>query len=116
MKRQFFGVLTLATATGAVIAAIATYLLSLPGSTHLVTGVFFSWLNIVFYAFIALMVLSKKNIAWVVPLIVIKYVILVSVVYYIWASTDVALVLVGIFLELILTAILAIPFRRQLLS
>lgn len=116
MKKQFLILLAVTTFVGLTIAVIAHLLLEKSDSTQVVNGALISWLNILFYSFIAAALLTKKNIAWVLPMIVIKYVILVSVVYYIWASTDVALVLVGVFSELFLTALVLLPVRRFLVS
>ncbi|MCC6138795.1 MAG: hypothetical protein IT287_09190 [Bdellovibrionaceae bacterium] len=116
MKKQFIILFSVTTFVALFVAITAHLLLQKEDSTQVVNGALISWINILFYSMIAGAVLSKKNIAWVLPMIVIKYVILVSVVYYIWASTDVALVLVGVFSELFLTALVLLPIRRFLVS
>lgn len=116
MKRQFWGVLLSATLVGLLISVTTSIIWDSEGATHVVKGVCFSWVNILFYSLITALFLAKKNIALATSLIVIKYLLLVTVVYYIWASLDVVLVLVGVFSELILTALVLPPFKRYLVS
>lgn len=116
MKKPFFGILISATVTALIVSLIAHFTVSADATTHIVTGVLISWANILFYALITALFLAKKNIALAIALIVIKYLLLVSVVYYIWASTDVMLVLVGVFSELLLAALFLPPFKRYLVS
>jgi hypothetical protein len=116
MKRPFFGVLLSATVAGILISAAAAIIGPPENATHIVKGVCFSWVNILFYSIITALFLAKKNIALATSLIVIKYLLLVIVVYYIWASLDVVFVLVGVFLELFLTALALPPFKRYLVG
>jgi hypothetical protein len=116
MRRAFFGILLSATLSGLLISAVAAILCDPEGATHIVKGVCFSWANILFYSFITALFLAKKNIALATSLIVIKYLLLVIVVYYIWASLDVVFLLVGVFSELFLTALALPPFKRYLVS
>ncbi len=116
MKRQFLAVLAITSAIAILLGVSAVVIGSPSQSTHLVIGVALSWVNILFYAFVAHVILNKKNIAWAMTMIVIKYLILVSVLYYIWASADVVIVLVGVFSQLVLTAISFIPLKRFVLS
>lgn len=116
MKKQFIALFLLITGLAICISTATTVILDSEKTTHVVIGVVLSWMNILFYSFVSVILLTKKNIAWAMTIIVIKYLILVSVAYYIWASTDVVLVLVGVFLELILSALLIIPFKRHFLS
>ncbi len=116
MRRSFVGILAAATAIALIVGLMAWFIGSEPQATQVVTGVVISWVNIFFYALITALFLAKKNVALAIPLIVIKYVLLVWIVYYIWASSDVVLVLVGVFSELILTALILLPFKRFLVS
>ncbi|MCB9072646.1 MAG: hypothetical protein H6623_03425 [Bdellovibrionaceae bacterium] len=86
----------------------------LHAATQVGIGVALSGVNILFYAIITAAILSKKNIAWILPVIVIKYLILISAVYYVWASTEVLKVVMGIFSELILAAFVVPLFKRLL--
>jgi len=85
-------------------------------STHIVIGIAFSWLNILFYSFVALLILHKKNIAWAMTMIVIKYLILVLVLFYVWATADIHLVVVGVFAQLLITALAFIPLKKFVLG
>lgn len=116
MKRQFFTVLIVATVIGALISIAASIIGDNDSTTHVVKGVVISWMNILFYSMITALFLSKKNVALATSLIVIKYLLLVTIVYYIWASLDVVLALVGVFSELILTALVLPLFKRYLVS
>ena len=116
MKKQFVGVFLASTVMALLIGGISYFYVGEAATTHVVMGVLISWLNILFYSLITVLFLGKKNVALAIGLIVIKYVLLVTVVYYIWASADVMMVLVGVFSELILTALILPPFRRFLVS
>ncbi len=83
-------------------------------SNVIIASAFLS-LNIIFYMILAAAILVKKNIAWMGPVIVIKYLILIGSVYLVWAKFDVLLVLASLFTEL-LTAIILLMVFKLLLS
>lgn len=116
MKRSFLMVTGISFGVGLLLSLSASIWSSSEQSTQVVMGIVFSWLNILFYSFIALIILHKKNIAWAMTMIVIKYLILVSVLYYVWASANTVLVLVGVFSQLMLTALVLIPLKKFVLS
>lgn len=116
MKEQFKAVVGISFLVALALSVGAIFTLNPEKSTQVVMGVVLSWLNILFYSFIALIILHKKNIAWAMTMIVIKYLILVLVIYYVWASADTVLVVVGVFSQLVLTALVLIPLRKFVLS
>ena len=74
----------------------------------------FLTLNLIFYMVLAAAILVKKNIAWMGPVIVLKYLILIVSVYLVWANCDVLLVLASLFAELLTTIILLMVFKSLL--
>ncbi len=74
----------------------------------------FLTLNLIFYMVLAAAILVKKNIAWMGPVIVLKYLILIGSVYLVWANCDVLLVLASMFTELLTTIILLLVFKMLL--
>lgn len=74
-------------------------------ATNIGLGAAFATVNITFYGIVALGLVLKKNIAWLGPVIVIKYLFLLVSVYLIWAHSDVLLVLVGMFSQITLVAV-----------
>jgi hypothetical protein len=116
MAKNFLLALFASTSAAFLVVLVTFLTLDLYAATQVGIGVSVTWVNILFYAIITGAILSKKNIAWVLPVIVIKYLILISAVYYIWASTDVAKVLVGVFSELLLFSFMLLPTRRLLAS
>lgn len=74
----------------------------------------FLTLNLIFYMVLAAAILVKKNIAWMGPVIVLKYLILIGSVYLVWANCDVLLVLASMFAELLTTIVLLMVFKKLL--
>lgn len=74
----------------------------------------FLTLNLIFYMVLAAAILVKKNIAWMGPVIVLKYLILIGSVYLVWANCDVLLVLASMFTELLTTIVLLLVFKMLL--
>lgn len=74
----------------------------------------FLTLNLIFYMVLAAAILVKKNIAWMGPVIVLKYLILIGSVYLVWANCDVLLVLASMFAELLTTIALLMVFKTLL--
>jgi hypothetical protein len=74
----------------------------------------FLTLNLIFYMVLAAAILVKKNIAWMGPVIVLKYLILIGSVYLVWANCDVLLVLATMFTELLTTIVLLLVFKMLL--
>jgi hypothetical protein len=74
----------------------------------------FLTLNLIFYMVLAAAILVKKNIAWMGPVIVIKYLILIGSVYLVWANCDVLLVLASMFTELLTTIFLLVVVKKWL--
>jgi hypothetical protein len=99
---KFLGLSTLLAA--AVVFPITLIKNDLRIAASVGVGVSLSILNIYFYAMVASALLIKKNIAWIGPVIVIKYLLLIVSIYFIWHFCEVLSVLVGLFSELVLTA------------
>lgn len=81
-------------------------------ATEVGIGSIFVSVNMAFYGLLSLAIFVKKNIAWVGPVIVIKYLFLIVSVYFIWAYRDVLLVLVGMFAGLFTTITLLVIFKK----
>lgn len=81
-------------------------------ATEVGIGSAFVSINMAFYGLLSLAIFIKKNIAWVGPVIVIKYLFLIISVYFIWAYRDVLLVLVGMFAGLFTTITLLMIFKK----
>jgi hypothetical protein len=71
----------------------------------------FLTLNFLFYMVLAAAILVKKNIAWMGPVIVIKYLILIGSVYLVWAKCDVLLVLASMFAELLAVSLVLVTLK-----
>ena len=84
-------------------------------ASNVVWASVFLTMNLIFYMVLAAAILVKKNIAWMGPVIVIKYLILIVSVYFVWAHCDVLLVLASMFTELLTTILLLIVFKKLLL-
>lgn len=86
---------------------------------HVALNVFcasvFLTLNLIFYMVLAAAILVKKNIAWMGPVIVIKYLILIGSVYLVWAKCDAILVLASMFTELLTITALLVVFKFWIL-
>lgn len=82
-------------------------------SLFIVGGILLS-VNVIFYAFISAVILIKKNIAWMGPVIVIKYLILIGSVYLIWAQAEVLWFLAGMFIELFLIITFFVVIKKWL--
>ncbi|MBY0385200.1 hypothetical protein K2X05_08585 [bacterium] len=81
-------------------------------ATEAGVGSLFVSINMAFYGLLSVAIFVKKNIAWVGPVIVIKYLFLIVSVYFIWAYRDVLLVLVGMFTGLCITITLLMIFKK----
>lgn len=75
----------------------------------------FLTMNLIFYMVLAAAILVKKNIAWMGPVIVIKYLILIGSVYLVWAKCDALLVLASMFMELLTITALLVVFKLWIL-
>jgi len=91
--------------SAALIVLGGLYLRGLYGAIQIGIGVAISVVNIYFYVVLVGAIIVKKNIAWMGPVIVIKYGFLIASIYLVWAHCDLLLVTVGLFSELILTAV-----------
>ena len=83
-------------------------------ASNVVWASVFLTMNLIFYMVLAAAILVKKNIAWMGPVIVIKYLFLLVSVYFIWAKGDVLFVLSGMFVELFLIIISYMVFKKVL--
>jgi hypothetical protein len=101
----------------ALLIAIPSFtLLNLYDATQVIYGVTFSVANFLFYSLVAWMIFVKKNIAWIVPIIVIKYAILIVAIYLVWAHCNALLVAAGMLSELILAAFAWLILKRVILK
>jgi hypothetical protein len=75
-------------------------------ATQVGIGVLISVINVALYALLAWTIIVKKNIAWMGPVIVIKYSILIASIYYVWTHHNVLLVLLGLIAQLIVSTLL----------
>lgn len=89
------------------IATVAVALLSrnLYDATQVSIGVGISVLNMLFYSWLGWLLFVKKNIAWIGAVIVIKYLFLALGIYLVWTYGEVVFVLLGLFSEIVLTAL-----------
>lgn len=74
------------------------------GAKEVGFGALISLINLVFYTFIYWIIFNKKNVASLGPLIVIKYSILLFLIYCVWAYFDPLKVVAGLTGELLLVA------------
>lgn len=88
-----------------IVFGSALGLRGLHDATHVLIGILLTSMNIYFYALLGVMIFVKKNIAWIGPVIVIKYLILMASIYMIWQHGDLMLVTVGLFAELFLSSL-----------
>lgn len=88
--------------------------LELRSAINIISGSLFLTFNLTFYTVMSAAILIKKNIAWMGPVIVIKYLFLIVSVYFIWAKGDVLLVLSGMFVELFLIIISYVILKKAL--
>lgn len=112
MKRSFLEILTAAVASGILIIALSLSLANLYDATQIGYGVLFGAFNILSYAFVSGVIFVKKNIAWAVPIIVIKYSILIVVIYLLWSQGNALQVVGGMLLEIILTALVWLLLKK----
>jgi hypothetical protein len=101
--------------TGLLIGIFSYAFLSLYDATQIMYGMGFSIFNLLFYSLVAWMIFVKKNIAWIVPIIVIKYAILIVAIYLVWAHCNALLVAAGMLSELILAAFVWLFLKRVIL-
>lgn len=88
--------------TNLTLSLISLSSLDLRYALNIIFGSLFLTVNLTFYSLMSAAILIKKNIAWMGPVIVIKYLFLIVSVYFIWAKGDALLVLAGMFVELFL--------------
>lgn len=81
------------------------------GALNVGVGAAVSLINIQFYALIFWRIFTKKNIASLGLLIVIKYTILLLLIYFVWAYCDVLMSVAGLVSELIITALVWLLVR-----
>ena len=112
ISRGFLEILTAAVVSGLLIVGISLYLTNLYDATQMGYGVLFGALNILFYAFVSSVIFVKKNIAWAVPIIVIKYSILIVVIYLLWFHGNALPVVTGMLSETILTALVWLLLKK----
>jgi hypothetical protein len=100
------------TITAVLLAASGGMALSLYDATQFGWGVLFAVFNQVFYTFVTWMIFVKKNVAWVVLVIVIKYAILLVAIYLVWLYGEALMFAVGMLAELILTALMWLMLKK----
>jgi hypothetical protein len=98
--------LSLAQFVAAVLVTGVAYHWGLYVATQVGIGVLISVMNTALYALLAWTIIVKKNIAWMGPVIVIKYSILIASIYYVWTHHNVLLVLLGLIAQLIVSTLL----------
>lgn len=98
------------------IVQMSLYFLDKRSATNLICGALFLTVNLTFYTILSAAILIKKNIAWMGPVIVIKYLFLIASVYLVWAYSDVLLVLSGMFVELFIIIIIYMILKKWLLK
>lgn len=82
------------------------YFLNLRDAQSCVLGAFFSAMNLYFYIVVFWDIFSKKNIASLGVLIVIKYSLLLVFIFLIWGHVSLVWFALGLTTELIITALL----------
>lgn len=88
--------------------------LDMRSATNMICGALFLTINLTFYVVLSTAILIKKNIAWMGPVIVIKYLFLIVSVYFVWAYSNVLLVLSGMFVELLIIIIIYMILQKWL--
>lgn len=81
-------------------------------ATSVLVGAVFLATNLFFYAIVSAAILVKKNIAWVGPVIVIKYLFLIVSVYLVWAYFHSLWVVTGMFAELLLVIVFYLMIQK----
>jgi len=82
-------------------------------ATQLGIGVLISAISTGFYALLAWTIIVKKNIAWMGPVIVIKYSILIASIYYVWVHQNIVLVTVGLLAQLVISALIVAVMKSR---
>jgi hypothetical protein len=114
LKSQSLWLLIAIVSSNLAITVMSTTLLDMRSATNLICGALFLTVNLLFYTLLSAAILIKKNIAWMGPVIVIKYLFLIASVYFVWAYSDVLLVLSGMFVELIIIIIIFMILQKWL--
>ncbi len=115
LKSQSLWLLIAIVSSNLAITVMSTSFLDMRSATNLICGALFLTVNLIFYTLLSAAILIKKNIAWMGPVIVIKYLFLIASVYLVWAYSDVLLVLSGMFVELFIIIIIYMILQKWLL-
>lgn len=105
LLRQQIELFAISFVAGIAIIAISYFLIDLYGAKHIAIGVLLGQASWVFNGLSTWLLFTKKHIAWIVMVNVIKYVILVTIIVAIIAQLNAPLVGVGLFLQIVATAI-----------
>lgn len=114
--KPFLEILAALVISAALIMGFSLYFFDLYDATQIFYGVGLSIFNLLFYSLIAGLIFVKKNIAWIVPIIVIKYSLLIVAIYLIWAHCKPLFVVGGMISELIITAFVWLIIKKVLLK
>lgn len=105
LLRQQIELFAISMSCGALIVLAGFFLTDLYGAKHLAVGVCLGQASWFFNGLTTWMLFSKKHIAWIVMVNVIKYVILVIIIVAIIARLNLPFVGIGLFLQVVLTSL-----------
>ncbi|MBY0315681.1 MAG: hypothetical protein K2Q26_09190 [Bdellovibrionales bacterium] len=111
LLRQQIELFALSLGAGVAIIAMSSFLTDLYGAKHIAIGVVLGQASWLFNGLSSWFLFTKKHIAWIVMVNVIKYVILVTIIVAIIARLNAPLVGVGLFLHIVATSLAWYAFK-----
>lgn len=105
LLRQQIELFAISIGCGALIVLAGYFTADLYGAKHILMGVLLGQASWFFNGLTTWMLFSKKHIAWIVMVNVIKYVILVTIIIAVISRLNLPLVGLGLFLQVVVTSL-----------